>query len=141
LAISANYFTLIRTGGKEMLFVCPNCTEKSLEITHSIDLPPDSRSDEISLQLVACASCHFVGIAVYEESRRGSFDADLFEHIGYHVTPSAFTALKGLLEQCPAPHNYRCDCPAHRTLGRQNAAGRWVGLEAFQHRNPFPIAY
>ena len=58
-----------------MAFVCPEChTSESLRITRSLELPPDSRSDEITLQIIRCSSCRFAGVAVYEESRRGRLD-------------------------------------------------------------------
>ena len=55
-----------------MSFACPECLTKSLKITAKLELPPDSRSDEITVQVVACSRCGFAGVAVYEESRRGA---------------------------------------------------------------------
>jgi hypothetical protein len=60
-----------------MSFVGPECHANSLAITQSIELPPDGRSDEISLQIVACQACGFAGTAVYEESRRGALDSEI----------------------------------------------------------------
>lgn len=56
-----------------MAFICPQCFGKgTLEIKVSMQLPSDSRSDEIALQTVGCSQCGFQGLAVYEESRRGT---------------------------------------------------------------------
>ncbi len=68
-----------------MPFQCPECSTKTLKITHKLELPPDSRSDEITLQIIECSGCGFGGIAVYEESRRGALDDDSFDHTGYRV--------------------------------------------------------
>jgi len=54
-----------------MAFQCPECKrDSSLRIVQRIEVPPDSRSDQITLQVVRCGSSQFEGIAVYEESRR-----------------------------------------------------------------------
>ena len=55
-----------------MTFLCPECEHKSLNITAKIELPPDARSDEITLQVVECAQCRFFAIAVDKASRRGA---------------------------------------------------------------------
>ena len=55
-----------------MAFLCPDCSAKSLIIAMRLELAPDSRWDEITLQTIACASCGFRGVAVYRESRRGA---------------------------------------------------------------------
>lgn len=68
-------------------FICGKCNSKSLTITNSFDLGPDNRSDDRFLQTIKCTRCGFKGIAVYEESRRGSFDSESWSHTGY-VVPS-----------------------------------------------------
>jgi len=113
-----------------MPFTCPKCSTRSaLRITGSLELPSDARSDEITLQIVACEQCGFAGIAVYEESRRGSLDSDSFDHTGYRVSARDLAALRKAISQCPQPGNPRCSCAAHRRYGRRNAAARWSGLE------------
>jgi hypothetical protein len=112
-----------------MPFACPNCgTPSSLRITSSIELPPDSRSDEIALQIVACARCGFRGAAVYEESRRGSLDSEAVDHRGYRVPAESLNSLIAQIGACPDPANRGCGCESHRTLGRTDDAGRWSGM-------------
>ncbi len=113
-----------------MSFLCPRCitTPKSLKISHKIELPPDSRSDEIALQVVECSQCGFAGIAVYEESRRGALGAESFDHVGYHVGGDDLRALREMIKQCPKPGNRRCGCSVHSRLGRTEVSGRWSGL-------------
>jgi hypothetical protein len=41
-------------------FVCPACNNKTLTIARSVELGPDSRSDEYSLQAISCNECDFV---------------------------------------------------------------------------------
>ena len=63
-----------------MGFVCPRCGKPgTLGITHAIELPAtlSPGSDELALQLLACAACGLHAVAVYEESRRGALDREI----------------------------------------------------------------
>jgi hypothetical protein len=112
-----------------MPFQCPECTRsRTLEITDLIELPRDSRSDEITLQIVRCSGCGFEGIAVYEESRRGGFDDESVDHRGWHVRAADLRRLRETIRRCPKPRNPRCSCAAHRALGKKDGSGRWRGL-------------
>ena len=112
-----------------MPFQCPECsTAKSLRITSRLELPPDSRSDEITLQIVKCSRCAFAGIAVYQESRRGALDSESVDHTGYRVNAGDWKALQEVIKRCPTPSKWRCRCAAHRKLGRTDATGRWNAL-------------
>ena len=123
-----------------MAFRCPRCGGSgSLGIALSVELPPDSRSDEISLQLVACSACGFAGLAVYEESRRGSLGDDSFHHTGYRMAQEELASLAELLRSCPHPQDPGCLCPAHRQLGRRDAQGTWDGLAGLNLGEPFPM--
>ncbi|MCJ7739686.1 MAG: hypothetical protein MUQ10_20635 [Anaerolineae bacterium] len=113
-----------------MSFRCPECSAQSLAITRSFELPADSRSDEITLQIVKCSSCGFAGIAVYEESRRGALDSESFSHTSYRVIAADLRRLKHMIGRCPRPRDSRCGCAAHQSLGRRDASGRWNGLQA-----------
>ncbi|MBN1873039.1 MAG: hypothetical protein JXA33_02340 [Anaerolineae bacterium] len=110
-----------------MTFICPQCKVGALRITASIELPPDSRSDEITLQIVNCACCKFNGIAVYEESRRGA--SDTFHHTGYGLSAQEIKSLHATIKQCPQPKNPDCTCTAHQKLGHKNSYGQWDLLD------------
>ena len=113
-----------------MPFHCPECTASgSLRITSKLELPPDGRSDEITLQLVECSHCGFAGIAIYEESRRGALDSDSFSHTGYRVKGKDFKALMKAVRKCPSPGNARCKCAVHRRFGTRDQGYRWNGLK------------
>ena len=113
-----------------MPFTCPECsTPKSLKIALKIELPPDSRSDEITLQIVRCSECRFSAIAIYEESRRGDLASESAHHLGYRVGKEELEDLRQTIKRCPDPKNPRCDCSAHRRLGRKDGSGRWNALE------------
>jgi hypothetical protein len=111
--------------------VCPDCRRDSLSIAASLELPSDSRSDEITIQVVECAGCGFEALAVYEESRRGGFDSGSVDHRAYRTPRGVVHAVRHQLAGCPSPKNARCRCAVHRLLGTKNAAGRWVGLQRF----------
>ena len=122
-----------------MPFVCPDCAHRSLKIALKIELRPDSRSDEIALQVVECSRCGFAGIAVYEESRRGALDSEHFDHVGYYVGDEDLAHARKIIRGCPDPGNKRCRCSAHRTLGRRDASGRWNGLDLFHRQGSFAL--
>ena len=111
-----------------MPFLCPECSQCKLNIVSKIELGPDSRSDEIMLQIVKCFQCEFTGIAIYEESRRGSLGEDSFHHFGYRVGKADMMALQEIIKECPEPGNRRCECFAHHTLNIKDTSGRWNAL-------------
>jgi len=120
--------------------MCPEClTPGSLNITLSLELPPDSRSDEITLQVVECSHCEFRGVAIYEESRRGALDSESWQHDGYRVALGDLQALIHTMRQCPEPSKPGCPCPAHQHLGRHGATGRWAGLSDTELHGMFPM--
>lgn len=123
-----------------MAVACPSCSSAgSLRITVSLELPPDSRSDEITLQIVVCSRCDLTGIAVYQESRRGALDDDSFDHTGYYVESEDLLALREAIAACPSPRNARCRCATHRRLGRRDRTGRWDGLAKYSLGKPFAM--
>jgi len=124
-----------------MSFQCPDCSaSKSLRIGARIELPPDSRSDEIALQIITCSHCGFAGIAVYEESRRGAMGDESFDHAGFRVSAADVKALRKLIRQCPDPRSKRCRCAAHRRLGRKSS-GRWDGLSDIEREGRFAMRF
>ena len=122
-----------------MPFVCPKCSSKSLNIVSSIELPPDSRSDEIALQIVKCSRCKFEGLSVYQESRRGALDSESVDHRGYYANAEDIAAIRGKIDRCPDHRKGRCRCSAHRSLGRKNDLGRWIGLDKVDHEGTFQL--
>lgn len=123
-----------------MAFRCPMCqTPDSLLISRSLDLPPDSRSDEIALQIVCCSQCGFEGLAVYEESRRGVLDSESWDHTGYRAAAKDLADLRKGIAACPLPKDPGCKCPAHQKYGRRDATGRWDGLCWVDIAGSFPL--
>lgn len=114
-----------------MALQCPQCKHTtSLRIVQRVELPRDSRSDEITLQVVRCGSCQFEGIAVYEESRRGALHREIVQHWGYRLPSNELSSLEKKMRTCPRPHNPCCTCPAHRALSTRTAHGRWNLLDS-----------
>jgi hypothetical protein len=122
-----------------MSFQCPEC-RGALHITARLELPPDSRSDEITLQIVTCQDCGFAAIAVYEESRRGALDAESVDHRGLRIAAADLRALRAQIRSCPQPGNPRCVCTAHQALGRKDSSGRWAGLAGVELGDWFPMS-
>lgn len=75
-------------------FLCPKCQQNKLFIESACDIEPDEYSDEARLQTIKCDSCDFVGIAIYQESHRGSTGENNFTHRGYFVAPDIFEITK-----------------------------------------------
>lgn len=125
-----------------MAYRCPDCGfEGALQIKEALSLPPDSRSDDIILQIVVCDLCKFYGAAVYEESRRGSLDSESWDHTGYRLEAEEFARLISLVRSCPEQKNERCHCKAHRQLGKKGNSGRWVQPAAFDWQRSFPMRW
>lgn len=123
-----------------MPFHCPYCrTLGSLQIDLTIELPPDARSDEITLQVIDCSQCGFRGLAVYSESRRGASQIDTFEHSGFSVREADLQMIQDTIRSCPDPYNARCQCPAHRSLGQANGRGVWQGLKDVERLGSFTM--
>lgn len=116
-----------------MSFRCPDCSTPGwMRIADKIELPPDSRSDEIMLQVVKCGRCRFEAIAVYEESRRGSFGDESVDHRGYYVSEADLKIVKDKISKCPNPRNGKCRCRVHKQLGSKDKSGRWDGLAGIE---------
>ena len=122
-----------------MGFVCPQCRAGLMKIILSIELPPDSRSDEISVQILKCLKCGFAGLGIYEESNRGRLDSESVHHRGYYVDGSTLTSIEKLIGQCPNPKKSVCRCKIHRSLGSVNKLGRWNWLEKISHKETFQL--
>ncbi len=123
-----------------MSFVCPNCSSpQTLKVVKSITLPPDSRSDDVILQMVRCDHCQFRGAAVYEESRRGGLDSESWDHTGYILSDSDLKWLSLLINRCPTKKNKNCRCMAHKELGQKNEYGRWIKPENISWDESFPM--
>jgi C4-type Zn-finger protein len=82
-----------------MALQCPKCNEYSLKITDKMNLPPDSHSDEIIIQIINCDNCDFEGIAIYEEFRRGSLDDESYIHVGYELTKTTLIKTKNAIQK------------------------------------------
>jgi hypothetical protein len=121
-----------------MAFRCPQCLlPGSLEIDCSIELPPDRRSAEIALQVIACSACAFRGLAVYSEARGSVPESERWQHTGYWVSPDAVLSAREAIRSCADPHNRRCTCPAHAGLGEQDYRGLWKGLLELERAHTF----
>jgi hypothetical protein len=120
-------------------FECPECKRGGLSISVAITLPPDSRSDDIILQIVRCRYCKLRAAAIYEESRRGNFDSESWDHRGYRIGREELAELNRLIKSCRTRRDKRCDCPAHRALGQKNEYGRWQAPFEIDWERSFPM--
>lgn len=103
----------------EMAFKCPACRRNTLKIHLTLELPPGA-SDETQVQTLKCEACGFRGIALYEESRRGSLDSESFRHGGYEVRESDMERVVDALLRCPAPGERYCQCETHLTWAKSD---------------------
>ena len=124
-----------------MSFECPSCLNTTLKISGRLEIPPDSAWDEITLQIVKCRSCDLQGIAVYQESRRGSLDDEIIHHTGYHIPLDELKELKTNLKKCPDPGNTRCNCTIHQKYNQRTTGGRWSPPITMDWKTSFHIKY
>ena len=124
-----------------MGLICPACSLDSLKITSKIELPPNERSDEVTLQLIECNKCGFQGVAVYKESRRGKIDSATFSHRGYTASSEFLNKVRKMIDQCPDPNNAKCRCKTHRHFNDLYRAGNWEWLEEQSKHKSFEIRY
>jgi hypothetical protein len=114
---------------------CPDCGRAgALGLARRMVLPGDRRSDEIALEILACA-CGFKAIAVAEHRRRAALKDAASDRIGYRLPPAAVDLLAHLIERCPEPAEEYCRCPAHALLNRRDLRNQWNLLHSFA---PFP---
>lgn len=102
-----------------MDFKCPSCEGNSLKIDMSLELAAGD-VDETSVQTVKCETCQFRGIAVYRESRRGSFDSDSFWHVGFEVSDGDLEFVLSGLRLCPDRANKHCQCQTHLAWAKRH---------------------
>lgn len=120
-----------------MAFECPECGEPTLEIAAKLELPPDTGSDEIQVQLLDCPDCGFKAGGCYTESRRGARES--WSHVGYEMEEDDWHGLRTGFGVCPAPSDKRCGCRAHADFNIRNAQGHWLLPESFGLYRSFPI--
>ena len=124
-----------------MPFLCPSCQSPNLEIVRSIELAPDNRSDEITFQIIQCSDCHFSGLAVYQESRRGRLNSESYEHLGYKISNDKLAEVNKLVSQCPNLNKISCHCPAHQLFAQYDSSGYWQGLSQFDIECVFQMEF
>ena len=105
-----------------------------MRITSTIELPPDSCSYEITLQILKCSKCSFAGIGVYEETRRGGLDSENFYHYCHYFDGYNLAKMDKLIRKCPNPKKSGCQCRIHRYLCCVNEFGIRNWLEKIQHK-------
>lgn len=117
-------------------FLCPKCEQGTLTIGECLEISPDGRWDELTLQLISCP-CGFSGVAIYEESRRGALDSESWNHTGYEYEGTE--SLKAQIKACPTPREHRCDCPSHEALGAQDERGFWTRPKGLSYKTAFSL--
>ena len=118
-------------------FRCPTCDTLGLQLGPSLELPADGRSDEITLQALSCTSCDFLGVAIYEESRRGASES--WHHDGMPLCELDHHRLVRDLRACPAPRDRACGCEVHERYNRVEGYSH-VGFRLFRQGGPvFPL--
>jgi hypothetical protein len=114
---------------------CPECGRAGAPgIARRIVLPGDRRSDEIAVEILACA-CGFKAIAVSEHRRKAALKTAAPDRVGYRLPAAAVDLLAYLIARCPEPAEEYCRCAAHATLNRRDLRNQWNLLHSFA---PFP---
>jgi len=119
---------------------CPGCGRAGAPgIARRIALPGDRRSDEIALEILACA-CGFKAIAVAEHRRKAALKGGASDRVGYRLTAAAVDLLAHLIARCPEPAEEYCRCEAHATLNRRDLRNQWNLLHSFAPFSGFALS-
>lgn len=102
-----------------MLFHCPSCSLDTLELTRSLDLPPNDGFSDRAIQFLHCSVCDFSAAGFYHE--RSSPESEV-DHFCFRI-PSGSSAKKfqDLLASCQSPTQKDCSCSAHSFLDGSEA--------------------
>ncbi len=119
-------------------FACPACRRPELAIARRLVLPGDRRSDEIALEIAACA-CGFKAIAVVEHLKRMNIRDATSEHVGFRLPAAAVDLLAYLIALCPEPDEEFCECRAHAILNRRDLRNGWNLLQSFAPFSGFAL--
>lgn len=94
-----------------MTFHCPSCSLDTLELLHSLSLPPDDGFSDRAVQFLHCSICDFSAVGFYNERHQPT---DEIDHFSFRI-PSGSSAkrLKELLSSCSTPDQKDCSCTAH----------------------------
>lgn len=120
-------------------FVCPVCRRGTFGISKTIELRPDARWSEITLQLLWCNTCHFEAIGVYKENNWGA--SEIVEHHGYQAPVLLRQRLGELIDGCPRRPDRSCDCASCSTLSATDGSGTWNWLEQAGVGDRFALAH
>jgi hypothetical protein len=123
----------------EMPLQCPACESSALRVEAAIELGSDDRSDEVALQVVACAACGFEAVAVYAESRRGALGDESVSHFAFPADPAAVAKVRRIIASCPRARDAACACAAHRRA--REMAGEPAALTGAECPRPLPIVF
>jgi hypothetical protein len=122
-----------------MSIACPDCGRtEGLRLVRRLVLPGDRRSDEISLEVLACP-CGFKALAVAEQARQTSLRNADPERVVYRLPPAAVDLIDFLMAQCPSPAEEYCTCPAHTALNRRDLRNQWNLLHSFAPFHGFAL--
>ena len=99
-----------------MPFVCPYCQQKSLEITHAINVSPDAAYDEVQFQILTCQQCDMRTFGAYQESRRGRLDNEVIHHDGFQISDPGMDAVVKMITSCSTPYDHTCTCISHQKM-------------------------
>jgi hypothetical protein len=128
-----------RPPATKVIVICPDCGRPSLEMLSILELGPDGYNDETTLHTLVCWSCAAVGVATYEECRRGSLDRERSEFGACRVALDEFARVERMLRACPAPRDWRCGCATHAYFRAGSESGSLKPLAKVQILEPLPV--
>ena len=118
---------------------CPACGATRLRVAESMELGPDDRSDEVTLQIVRCGGCDLASVAVYEESRRGPLGEESVSHCAFPTDAEALEEVMAIFASCRRPRDADCTCRGHRRA--RQMVRRRSGPAGVRRDSPMPIVF
>jgi hypothetical protein len=90
--------------------------QTALRVLDIIELPSDSRSDEITIKI-----------------------DEAFSHFGFQIPKNEFNQIRSLISKCPSKKNVRYDSKSHQLLEMENQNGLWIDMSPYQLSGQFWI--
>lgn len=91
---------------------------KAIEPLARFELPPREVFSDRSAMLYRCPHCQQLYLTLYEESRAGALDSEVWNHYLYSLPAELQRDLIITATLCTTPDEDSCACPVHHLINQ-----------------------